>query len=239
MRRPSLSLSADPARQAARPVPGAEPQPVLGIRDLVQRFGERTVLEVAAWVVAPGRHSLVLGPSGCGKSTLLHLIAGLLRPTRGRILVAGRDLSALRPAELDRWRGRNVGIVLQNLHLIAAISVRDNLRLARALAGLPDDGARIEQLLNELRLTALAVARPPQLSQGEAQRLAIARAVVNRPALILADEPTSALDDGNCDTVLGLLRAQAEASGATLLIATHDARLKARFAQRLELPARP
>jgi putative ABC transport system ATP-binding protein len=239
MRRPSLSLSADPARQAARPVPGAEPQPVLEIRDLVQRFGERTVLEVAAWTVAPGRHSLVLGPSGCGKSTLLHLIAGLLRPTRGRILVAGRELTGLRSAELDRWRGRSIGIVLQNLHLIAAISVRDNLRLARALAGLADDGARIEQLLDELRLTALAAARPPQLSQGEAQRLAIARAVINRPALILADEPTSALDDANCDTVLQLLRAQAEASDATLLIATHDARLKAHFADRLELPARP
>jgi putative ABC transport system ATP-binding protein len=238
MRGLSLSLSADPARPEPRPVPGAAPQPVLELQGLIQRFGERTVLEVAAWAVAPGRHSLVLGPSGCGKSTLLHLIAGLLRPTRGRILAAGRDLSALRPAELDRWRGRNIGIVLQNLHLIAAISVRDNLRLARALAGLPDDQARIGQLLGELRLTALAELRPPQLSQGEAQRLAITRAVVNRPALILADEPTSALDDANCAIVLGLLRAQAEASGATLLIATHDARLKEHFAHRLELPAR-
>jgi putative ABC transport system ATP-binding protein len=234
----SPNLSADPARQAARPVPDAAPSPLLELQGLVQRFGERTVLEVAAWAVAPGRHSLVLGPSGCGKSTLLHLIAGLLPPTRGRILVAGRDLSALRAAELDRWRGRTIGIVLQNLHLITALSARDNLRLARALAGLPDDGARIGRLLDELGLSARTAARPPQLSQGEAQRLAIARAVVNRPALILADEPTSALDDGNCDAVLALLRAQAEASGATLLIATHDARLKAHFAHRLELPAR-
>jgi putative ABC transport system ATP-binding protein len=234
----SLIQSADPARHAVRPVPGAAPPPALELQGLVQRFGERTVLEVAAWAVAPGRHSLVLGPSGCGKSTLLHLIAGLLPPTRGRILVAGRDLSALRAAEFDRWRGRTIGIVLQNLHLITALSVRDNLRLARALAGLPDDGARIGRLLDELGLSARAAARPPQLSQGEAQRLAIARAVVNRPALILADEPTSALDDGNCDAVLALLRAQAEASGATLLIATHDARLKAHFAHRLELPAR-
>ena len=195
---------------------------MLEIRGLVHRFAERTVLEVEAWAIAAaGRHSLILGPSGSGKSTLLHLIAGLLRPTRGQILTAGRDLSVLRPAELDRWRGRNVGIVLQNLHLIAAISARDNLRLARALAGLPDAGVR-----------------PPQLSQGEAQRLAIARAVINRPMLILADEPTSALDDGNCETVLRLLRAQAEASGATLLIATHDARLETHFGHRLELPAR-
>ena len=188
MRGPSLSLPADPARQAAWTAPGAEAQPVLEIRSLVHRFAERTVLEVERWAIAAGRHSLILGPSGSGKSTLLHLIAGLLCPTRGQILAVGRDLSALRPAELDRWRGRNVGIVLQNLHLIAAISVRDNLRLARALAGLPDDGARIAQLLGDLGLTALAGARPPQLSQGEAQRLAIARAVVNRPTLILADE---------------------------------------------------
>jgi len=114
---------------------------VLDVEDLAQRFGGRTVLEIAAWTVAPGRHSLVLGPSGCGKSPLVHLIAGLLRPSRGRILVAGRDLDSLRPAELDRCRGRRIGIVLQNLHLVSAISVRDNLRLARSLAGLPAPSA--------------------------------------------------------------------------------------------------
>jgi putative ABC transport system ATP-binding protein len=235
----SLSRSADPAREAGRNLPGAAPQPVLEIEGLVQRFGARTVLELPEWSVGAGRHSLVLGPSGSGKSTLLHLVAGLLRPTRGRIRVAGRDLAGARPGELDRWRGRTVGIVLQRLHLIAALSVRDNLRLARALAGLPEDAARIDQLLAELRLEGLAGARPARLSQGEAQRVAIARAVVNRPALILADEPTSALDDASCTAVLELLLRQADASGATLVIATHDARLAPHFAERLELPARP
>jgi putative ABC transport system ATP-binding protein len=236
----SLSRSTDPAREAGRNLPGAAPPPVLEIESLVQRFGARTVLELPEWSVGAGRHSLVLGPSGSGKSTLLHLVAGLLRPTRGRIRVAGRDLAeAKRPGELDRWRGRTVGIVLQRLHLIAALSVRDNLRLARALAGLPEDAARIDQLLAELRLEGLAGARPALLSQGEAQRVAIARAVVNRPALILADEPTSALDDASCTAVLELLLRQADASGATLVIATHDARLAPHLAQRLELPARP
>jgi putative ABC transport system ATP-binding protein len=235
----SLSRSADPAREAGRNLPGAAPQPVLEIEGLVQRFGARTVLDLAEWSVGAGRHSLVLGPSGSGKSTLLHLVAGLLRPTRGRIRVAGRDLAGARPGELDRWRGRTVGIVLQRLHLIAPLSVRDNLRLARALAGLPEDAARIDQLLAELRLEGLAHARPARLSQGEAQRVAIARAVVNRPALILADEPTSALDDASCTAVLELLLRQADASGATLVIATHDARLAPHFAERLELPARP
>ena len=239
MRTPSVTLSAGPARALAAPDPGAEPAPVLAIADLAQRFGARTVLRVAAWSVAAGRHSLVLGPSGCGKSTLLHLIAGLLRPTQGQIRVAGRDLAALGPAELDRLRGQQIGIVLQNLHLIAAITVRDNLRLARSLAGLPDDEARIGQLLAELHLTGLAGARPRELSQGEAQRVAIARAVINRPALILADEPTSALDDANCAAVVMLLRRQAEASGATLVIATHDQRLKRHFEDRLVLPPAP
>ena len=118
----------------ARPAAAADLPPVLGVESLVQRFGGRTVLELTGWTVAPGRHSLVLGPSGCGKSTLLHLIAGLLRPSRGRILVGGCEITALRPAELDRFRGQRIGIVLQNLHLISAISVRDNLRLARSLS---------------------------------------------------------------------------------------------------------
>ena len=167
----------------------------------------------------------------------MHLIAGLLRPSRGRVLVAGRDLATLTPAELDAFRGRMIGIVLQRLHLIPALTVRDNLRLARTLARVPPDPARIDSLLAELGLAALADARPGRLSEGEAQRVAIARAVVNHPALILADEPTSSLDDANCETVLALLRAQAEGSGATLVIATHDARLKAHFGHRLELPA--
>jgi putative ABC transport system ATP-binding protein len=235
MRTASVSLSPQPAPPTAQQTPGQEP--VLSLRDVARQFGGRTVLEVAAWAVAAGRHSLVLGPSGSGKSTLLHLIAGLLQPTRGQILVAGCDVTALRPVELDRFRGQTIGIVLQNLHLISAISVRDNLRLARSLAGLAEDRARLDRLLDELGLAGLADRRPPDLSQGEAQRVAIARAVINRPALILADEPTSALDDGNCAAVLRLLREQAEASGATLVIATHDQRLSPHFDQRLTLAA--
>jgi putative ABC transport system ATP-binding protein len=190
-------------------------------------------------MVAAGQHSLILGPSGSGKTTLLHVIAGLLRPSRGRVRVAGQDLGALTSAQLDAFRGKTIGIVLQRLHLIAALTVRDNLRLARTLARLPPDAARIDNLIAELGLSALAGARPSRLSEGEAQRVAIGRAVVNHPALILADEPTSALDDANCAAVLALLRAQAEASGATLVIATHDARLQPLFQHRLELPAQP
>ena len=239
MRTAPVTESSSSARPGRREVQAPGPTSALSVEAVAQQFGGRTVLEVAAWTVAPGRHSLVLGPSGCGKSTLLHLIAGLLLPSRGRILVAGRDLAALRRAERDRFRGQKIGIVLQNLHLIGAISVRDNLRLARSLASLPDDRERLAQLLDELGLRALADRRPAQLSQGEAQRVAIARAVLNRPALILADEPTSALDDANCEAVVRLLLEQAEGSCATLVIATHDQRLLPLFEHRLALAAQP
>jgi putative ABC transport system ATP-binding protein len=228
--------SAEVLAPAAGPA-SAPDRPVLALDDVARAYGARTVVAIASWTVSAGQHSLILGPSGSGKSTLLHLIAGLLRPSRGRVRLAGQDLWALRPAELDAFRGKTIGIVLQRLHLIRALTVRDNLRLARTLAGLPADPERIESLLADLGLAGLARARPHRLSQGEAQRVAIARAVVNQPALILADEPTSALDDANCEAVLALLRAQAEASGATLLIASHDARLIPQFRHRLELRA--
>jgi putative ABC transport system ATP-binding protein len=231
-----------PPAKAAQIQDAAEPQtaerPTVEVRDLLQVFGRRTVLDLPAWRVERGAHSLVIGPSGCGKSTLLHLIAGLIRPSRGEIAIDGQDLAALGPSALDTFRGRRIGIVLQSLHLIAALTVRDNLRLARSLARQPRAPGRIEGLLDELGLAGLAGTRPGQLSQGERQRLAIARAVVNQPSLILADEPTSALDDGNCAAVLDLLRRQAQASGATLVIATHDHRLAPHFRHRLELAAR-
>ena len=234
----SLFASTKELSSAAGRTP-AGAQPVLLLDGVTQVYGARTVVATPSWMVAAGQHSLILGPSGSGKTTLLHLIAGLLRPSNGSVRVAGQDLGALAPAQLDAFRGRMIGIVLQRPHLIAALTVRDNLRLARTLARLPPDPRRIDTLIADLGLAALAGARPRQLSEGEAQRVAIARAVINRPELILADEPTSALDDANCEAVLALLRAQAETSSATLVIATHDARLQPFFQHRLELRAQP
>jgi putative ABC transport system ATP-binding protein len=231
-----------PPAEAAEIYPAAAPRTAerstVEVRGLLQVFGRRTVLDLPAWRVEHGGHSMVIGPSGCGKSTLLHLIAGLIRPSRGTIAIDGHDLAALGQAALDVFRGKRIGIVLQSMHLIGALNVRDNLRLARSLARLPPAPERIAGLLDELGLARLARSRPRQLSQGERQRLAIARAVVNQPSLILADEPTSALDDANCSAVLDLLRRQAQASGATLVVATHDQRLTPHFAHRLELEAR-
>lgn len=209
--------------------------PVLTIDNLMQRFGERTVLHLSAWSVSRAQHSLVLGASGSGKSTLLHLIAGLLGPSEGSIRIEGKALSEIRGREMDEFRGRHLGIVLQNLHLISALSLRDNLRLAQSLAGRRPEPERIERLLEQVGLSSLTMAKPDLISQGERQRAAIARALVNDPTLLLADEPTSALDDDNARRVIDLLMQQATISGATLIVATHDQRIAAHFDHRLHL----
>lgn len=208
---------------------------MLEIRDLRHDYDGRTVLSVPAWDLAKGEAGLVLGPSGSGKSTLLAAISGLLTPTSGSIRLAGEEVTKLAAVRRDAFRGRHIGLVPQTLHLIGVLSARDNLRLARRLAGLPEDGAWIDACLASLGLGRLAARKASQLSVGEAQRVAIARAVVNRPRLILADEPTSALDDANCALAATLLREQAAACGATLLVATHDQRIRAQFTHRLEL----
>ena len=193
------------------------------------------MLSVPAWDVPKGEASLVIGPSGSGKSTLIQIIAGLLVPTAGRVRIGEREITGLSGVGRDAFRARHIGLVPQTLHLIGILSVRDNLKLSRRLAALPDDDAHIEAGLSALGIAPLAAQRARDLSVGEAQRVAIARAVVNRPALILADEPTSALDDASCDKALGLLRDRAAACGATLLIATHDERIRRHFTHRLEL----
>src|SRR5688572_285695 len=198
------------------------------LRDLRHAYDGTEVLRIDTFAAAQGEHWLVLGPSGSGKSTLLHVLAGLLRPTQGEAIVAGQRLNALKPAEMDRFRGRHVGIVLQQLHLVPTLTVEKNVLLAQYLAGVAQDRARVAEVLQGLDLGAKGRAYPHELSHGQAQRVAVARAVVNRPALVLADEPTSNLDDVRCMQALDLLESQARACGATLLIATHDQRITSR-----------
>ena len=178
------------------------------------------------WQVPQGEHRLLLGTSGSGKTTLLHLLAGLRRPTSGQVRVGEQYLSSLQGPVLDRYRGRHIGLVFQKPYLINALTLEKNLQLTQYLAGLPQDLGRINEVLNALGIAHRRQALVPTLSQGEAQRAAIARAVLNQPQVILADEPTSSLDDENCAKVLHLLQQQAERYRATLVIATHDHRLK-------------
>jgi putative ABC transport system ATP-binding protein len=208
------------------------------LRDLRHAYNGREVLRVEAWQAAQGEHWVLLGPSGSGKTTLLHILAAILRPTGGAVTVGDQDLAALAPAALDRFRGRHIGIVLQRLHLVASLTVMQNLLLAQYLAGVPQDRARARAVLADLDIAGKADARPHELSFGQAQRVAVARAVVNRPRLLLADEPTSNLDDARCAQALELLQGQARACGATLVIATHDRRIRTRVERQFALEVR-
>jgi putative ABC transport system ATP-binding protein len=170
---------------------------------------------------------LLHGPSGSGKSTWLALAAGLLRPTGGEITVAGQALAALRSVAVDAWRAHAIGFLPQRLHLSEALTVAGNLALAQWAAGVPDDAAAAARVLSTLGLADLATRRPSQLSGGQAQRVALARAVLMQPQVILADEPTASLDDTAAAAALQLLADTAARLHASLVIATHDARVAA------------
>ena len=210
---------------------------LVSLRDVQAAYAGKIVLALDQLDVAPGAHTLVLGPSGCGKTTLLNVIAGVISPLAGSVVVEGKSIAQMSGSQRDQFRGQRIGLVMQRLHLIGALTVAANLELAQTLAGLAKDRARIDGVLAALDIAGKHDRRPRTLSQGEAQRVAIARAVINRPALILADEPTAALDDDNANAALDLLFAQASEHGATLIVATHDARIKSRFAHVLQLSA--
>jgi putative ABC transport system ATP-binding protein len=199
-------------------------------------YGRHEVLRLDRLTLGASDAVLVVGPSGSGKTTLLHLLAGLLLPTSGKVLVDGQDLAALGSRARDRFRGRRIGVVLQQFHLLPTITALQNLLVARSVAGLPVDRRAASSMLAALGVAESADALPHRLSVGQQQRVAIARALVNRPALLLADEPTSNLDDQACDTVADLLLSAAQTHKAALVIATHDSRLKSLVAKQVRLP---
>ena len=177
---------------------------------------------------------LILGASGVGKTTFLHLLSGLLKPLEGEIDLIGTPISKLTMSEMDRFRGKNIGIVFQKPHFINSLTVKENLQLAQYISK-KIDKTRINSLLESLGIEDKANKKTLNLSQGEKQRVAIALAIVNSPKLILADEPTSSLDDLNCDKVISLLKDQAAKYKAKLIIITHDYRLKKHFKNTLSL----
>jgi putative ABC transport system ATP-binding protein len=175
--------------------------------------------------VAQGSVVLLTGPSGCGKSTWLALVAGLVQPAAGTLTVAGAALAGLTGVAADAWRASHIGFLPQRLHLSAALSVAQNLGMAQWAAGQPEDPARIAETLAALGVAELGRRKPAQLSGGQAQRVALARAVLLKPKVILADEPTASLDDEAAASAIALLLQTAQQLRATLVIATHDARV--------------
>ena len=194
-------------------------------RGLCFRYPDGPVLSFPDIDVAQGAVLLLSGPSGCGKSTWLALVAALMAPTSGALTVAGLPLNALKTIAADAWRARAIGFLPQKLHLSSALTVQQNLAMAQWAAGQAEDAAAIARALQALGVQDLAGRKPGQLSGGQAQRVALARAVLLKPQVILADEPTASLDDEAAADAVTLLLQTAAKQGATLVIATHDARV--------------
>jgi putative ABC transport system ATP-binding protein len=194
-------------------------------RDITLARGGRPFATLPDVDIVRGHSLAILGASGSGKTTALLALAGIRAPAGGEIAIAGTSLWDLPRHRRDRYRGQRIGLVFQTFHIVDAVSVAANLALAARCAGLPNDPGRIAGLLQRLGIADIARQRADRISHGQAQRVAVARALVNRPAVVLADEPTSALDDGNAASMLTLLKEMAAAEGAALIIATHDRRV--------------
>lgn len=208
---------------------------MLQTKDLAYAYKGRSNIHFPDLQCDNGSHWLLLGQSGSGKTTFLHLLGGLLTPSQGSIYVEDTALHQLSSKELDCFRGKNIGIVFQKAHFVKALDVSENLLLAQHLAGQKASLKDVKKILSNLGLEDKLNVKINQLSMGEQQRVAIARALIKQPKLILADEPTSALDDENSQAVIELLEKQASRVGATLLIVTHDQRLKDYFDNKIVL----
>jgi putative ABC transport system ATP-binding protein len=202
-------------------------QGIIEVRDLHKTYHmgkvEVPALRGVDLHVEAGDFITIVGPSGSGKSSLFHIIGGLAPPTSGEVRVAGRDLTSLTEASRTALRRRSVGFVFQRFNLLPNLTARDNIAVARYIAGMPNKpDPRFEEMLRFLGIANRLDHKPNALSGGEQQRVAIARAVVNHPAILLADEPTGNLDTENSKTVLELLKNLNEQFGQTTLMITHN-----------------
>jgi putative ABC transport system ATP-binding protein len=194
---------------------------------------QKSVLSVDDWSVASGKKLFIYGPSGCGKSTLLNLVCGIIRPSLGSISVLGQSLNKMSSRELDRFRSNNIGYIFQQFNLINYLSAIENITLASQFS-LANKAINIDHkitsLLETLKVNSEDWSRPVNtLSIGQQQRIAIARAFINNPKLLIADEPTSSLDEPSRDNFMSLLTTLCEANKTTLLFVSHDTRLKHHF----------
>lgn len=190
--------------------------------------GPHLVTDVPEFRLAAGEELALAGESGSGKSTFLNLIAGILTPDSGRIVLAGCEISSLSESRRDRWRAANLGYVFQSFNLLQGYTCLENVLLGMAF-GPGADRARAQALLQRVGLAEHLHHRPRQLSSGQQQRVAVARALANRPKLVLADEPTGNLDRRNASEVIGLIRETCKEAGAALLLVSHDHDVLDRF----------
>ena len=212
---------------------------MIHLENVVKSFrseaGETPVLRIPAFSVAEGERVALVGTSGSGKTTLLNLLSGLVRASSGRVTVDGRDLSGLSEGARDRFRAASVGYMFQSFHLLDGFSAVENVELGESFAGRKVNRGEAQALLESLELGHRLSYKPSELSIGQQARVALARALAGQPKLILADEPTGALDGETADTILELLLTRVKKEGATLVVATHDPAIAARFDRTVNL----
>jgi len=207
--------------------------PLVQVEGLCKKFGSVRALDEVGFDVVSGEWIAIMGPSGSGKTTLMNILGGLDRPTGGRAVVDGTDVATLGERELTRYRAEKIGFVFQQFHLVPYLSAVENVMLAQYFHSIADE-AEAARALTRVGLGDRLKHLPSQLSGGEQQRVAVARALINQPKLILADEPTGNLDEANEQTVLALLQ-DLHASGHTILVVTHSPAIGRMADRRIEL----
>ena len=208
---------------------------MISIKSVAHSYNDTQQISFKDWQINDGEQWLLLGESGSGKTTLLHILSGILKPKQGEVQISDTSIYQLSSKKIDQFRGRHIGIVFQRPHLIKSLTIGENLVMAQSFANLPENHDRVNEVLKSLDILHKKNEYPSALSQGQLQRVSIARAVINKPALLIADEPTSSLDDKNAKAVLELLMQQSGLNQATLVVATHDKRVKDAFTHTYDL----
>ena len=208
---------------------------MLAAKSIKYSYNSNNSFEFPDFCLESTEDLLIIGDSGVGKTTFLNILGGLLSPQSGSITLNGTNYSDLSNKDLDKFRGKNIGIIFQSPYFVNNLNLMDNLLFSLFLSKNQQDKNVVIELLNQVGLKDKIYSKPNDLSQGEKQRASIALALVKKPNLILADEPTSSLDDNNCDLVVSLLKEQSQLNKCKLIIITHDARLKKHFKNSVKL----
>jgi ABC-type lipoprotein export system ATPase subunit len=209
---------------------------VIVVKDLIKKYNGRTpVLDGVSFSVVEGEFVSIFGKSGCGKTTLLNILGGLDRPSEGEVLVAGEAIASMGEDQLARFRLHNVGFVFQDYNLLQDLTVRENIALPARFSDRKTEEGRVDGLLRMFDIIGIADETANKISGGEAQRTAIARAMMNEPKIILADEPTGNLDKENAANVMDMFHLVRRDFGTTVILATHDSELAMHSTKRITL----